>query len=417
MLASLFWLASTPTASLGISASLVGLAVLALQFPLSVALTERISVATAVFFAVVLVFPVSQAALLVALASALSGVISMIRKFAADRHLPLSVAVPTILFNSAQSYLSALMAALVLAAFGTSAQTLSPRPTALVSLVLAGATMYALNLLLVGTAVAISTGRNPIRVFGSQQRTVLLQFGTLYLVGTATAVVAARAPLGLVLMVIPATIAYRSLIRRLELSQSAIKRVEQTADNVDRRDPHTFQHSRRVAEYSIAIALKLGLGPHQVNQLRIAAMVHDIGKLGIPDSILLKPGRLTDEERRQMELHPRLGYDYLADFAEYAEVRELVLTHHERCDGRGYPNATELIRLPLIARIMPVADSLDAMTSDRPYRKALSWEHALGELERGAGTQWDARVVAAAISCYRERAAKSAAAPQVLQPA
>src|SRR6267143_2067314 len=131
---------------------------------------------------------------------------------------------------------------------------------------------------------------------------------------------------------------------------------------------------------------------------RSAAKVHDIGKIRIPDSILLKPGKLSAEERRVMETHPRLGFQILRAFSEYAKVLDLVLTHHERYDGLGYPNGTVGRRLLLIAQVIPVADSLDAMTSARAYRSARTWESALEELRRGAGTQWNPGVVEAAVT-------------------
>jgi HD-GYP domain-containing protein (c-di-GMP phosphodiesterase class II) len=131
--------------------------------------------------------------------------------------------------------------------------------------------------------------------------------------------------------------------------------------------------------------------------VELAAKVHDVGKIRIPDSILLKPGRLTPEERKVMETHARLGVDILAQFSEYAKVLDLVLTHHERYDGAGYPNRAVGRRLLLIAQVIPVADSLDAMTSASAYRGPRSWGAAMEELRRGAGSQWNPRVVDAAL--------------------
>jgi HD-GYP domain-containing protein (c-di-GMP phosphodiesterase class II) len=115
----------------------------------------------------------------------------------------------------------------------------------------------------------------------------------------------------------------------------------------------------------------------------------------------LKPGKLTDEERREMERHPRLGFDILRPFSEYAKVLDLVLTHHERYDGLGYPNGTVGRRQLLIAQVIPVADSFDAMTSNRAYRAAKSWVGAMEELRHGAGSQWNPKVVEAALAALR----------------
>jgi len=153
-----------------------------------------------------------------------------------------------------------------------------------------------------------------------------------------------------------------------------------------------------VAIYTHAIARRLGFSSVDVGLLELAAKVHDIGKIRVPDSVLLKPAKLTPEERRIMETHPRLGFDILRPFSEYAKVLDLVLSHHERYDGKGYPNGTVGRRLLLIAQVIPVADSLDAMTSARAYRGARTWESALEELRRGAGTQWNPHVVEAALA-------------------
>jgi putative nucleotidyltransferase with HDIG domain len=189
--------------------------------------------------------------------------------------------------------------------------------------------------------------------------------------------------------------------------------MERMAEEVDRRDPYTFNHSQRVAIYTHAIARKLRFSPAEVELLALAAKVHDIGKIRIPDSILLKPAALTPSERRVMETHPRLGYEILRPFSEYAKVLDLVLAHHERYDGRGYPNGTVGRRLMLIAQVIPVADSLDAMTSARAYRGARSWAAAMEELRRGAGTQWNPQVVEAALAVLgQEQVAGTAGAPR-----
>jgi putative nucleotidyltransferase with HDIG domain len=182
------------------------------------------------------------------------------------------------------------------------------------------------------------------------------------------------------------------------MRREAMRAMERMADEVDRRDPYTFNHSQRVSIYSHAIGRQLRLSAAEVELLTVAAKVHDIGKIRIPDSVLLKPGKLTPEERRVMETHPRLGFDILKPFSEYAHVLELVLSHHERYDGKGYPNGTVGRHQPLLAQIIPVADSLDAMTSARAYRGARSWAAAIEELRRGAGSQWNPHVVAAAVA-------------------
>jgi len=200
------------------------------------------------------------------------------------------------------------------------------------------------------------------------------------------------------LAIVPGVLVYHSLKQRIELNHDGMRALERMADEVDRRDPYTFQHSQRVAVYAHAIARRLGFSAAEIELVELAAKVHDIGKIRIPDSVLLKPDKLTPDERRVMETHPRLGFDILRQFSAYAKVLELVLSHHERYDGHGYPNGTVGRRLLLVAQVIPVADSLDAMTSARAYRAARTWESALEELRRGAGTQWNPQVVEAAVA-------------------
>jgi putative nucleotidyltransferase with HDIG domain len=269
-------------------------------------------------------------------------------------------------------------------------------------LIAAAVTFYAVNVFLVGMAVAVGTSRNPLLVFSSQ-RLVYVQFASMFVLGAAVAFAAVHYAWVPLLAIAPGMILYHSLRQRIEMRREAMRAMERMAEEVDRRDPYTYNHSQRVAVYTHAIARKLGLSAAEVDMLTLAAKVHDIGKIRIPDSVLLKPGKLTPAERRVMEKHPRLGFDILRPFSEYAKVLDLVLTHHERYDGLGYPNGTIGRRLLLMAQVIPVADSLDAMTSARAYRAARSWDTALDELRAGAGTQWNPQVVDAAVNVLAQQ--------------
>lgn len=165
---------------------------------------------------------------------------------------------------------------------------------------------------------------------------------------------------------------------------------------LDYRDTETQWHSRRVALFTRTLALRLGVtDPDQLAVLELGALLHDVGKIGIPDAIMLKPGKLTEHEWAVMRRHPELGYELLAGIDFLSEARQLVLEHHERWDGRGYPGGLSGECVSLGARLFAVADTLDAMTSDRPYRKALSFEAAYAEIVAHAGSQFDPTVVAA----------------------
>jgi diguanylate cyclase (GGDEF)-like protein/putative nucleotidyltransferase with HDIG domain len=169
------------------------------------------------------------------------------------------------------------------------------------------------------------------------------------------------------------------------------------AETVDLRFSGTARHSETVGRYAEMMARELGLSEARTGRVRLAGLLHDIGKVGVPDSILQKPGRLSDEELAVIRRHPELGAQML-DHASLADVREWVGAHHEQPDGRGYPRGLSGDALPLEARIIAVADAYEAMTSDRSYRSSLDHATAQRELERCAGTQFDPRVVSALVS-------------------
>ena len=164
---------------------------------------------------------------------------------------------------------------------------------------------------------------------------------------------------------------------------------------IDLRDSPTAGHSRRVFLYSMELAKSIGGLEQEIRSIAMGAWLHDIGKLAIPDSVLLKPGPLTDSEWEIMRRHARIGYELVKSIAFLAGAAEIVLTHHERFDGSGYPQKMKGGEIPFGARIFAVADTLDAMTSDRPYRAALPLQAARDVIERGSGTLFDPLVAAA----------------------
>ena len=181
--------------------------------------------------------------------------------------------------------------------------------------------------------------------------------------------------------------------RELALARQQIQMGNETifaiAKAVDAKDERTSQHSQRVSQYSVMIARRLGLSEQDCESIRKAALMHDIGKIGIPDSILNKPAKLTDEEYAVMKSHTLRGAEILKDFTLIDHVVEGALHHHERYDGRGYPNGMKGEEIPLFARIIGVADAFDAMTANRVYRKQMDFSYVLGEIQKGRGTQFD----------------------------
>jgi putative nucleotidyltransferase with HDIG domain len=164
------------------------------------------------------------------------------------------------------------------------------------------------------------------------------------------------------------------------------------AEALDIRDSGTTGHSETVGLYAELMARELGLRPERVERVRLAGVLHDVGKLGVSEEILGKPGPLQPDEWKEMRTHPEIAARLLAQ-PEFDDLREWILAHHERPDGKGYPRGLSGDEIPLEARILAVADAYEAMTADRPHRSAHSAEVARGELEAGAGTQFDAEVV------------------------
>ncbi len=167
---------------------------------------------------------------------------------------------------------------------------------------------------------------------------------------------------------------------------------------IDLRDSETAGHSRRVTLYSARLAEELGAVKRERKTIAMGAWLHDIGKLAIPDAILLKPGALTKEEWSIMRSHAQIGFDFVKGIPFLADAAEVILRHHERCDGSGYPGGLKGADIPIGARIFAISDTVDAMTSDRPYRLAHSFEEAHDEIRRGSGSRYDSRVANAFLS-------------------
>jgi response regulator RpfG family c-di-GMP phosphodiesterase len=202
----------------------------------------------------------------------------------------------------------------------------------------------------------------------------------------------------------------QTAMAQLEHSYSAT--LEALGSAIDLRDGPTAGHSRRVFWYSIKIAQAIGGLEKELRNLGMGAWLHDIGKLAIPDGILLKPGALTKQEREVMQHHVQIGYDLVKGIPFLADAAEIILAHHERCDGSGYPRGLKAEEIALGAKIFAVADSFDAMTSNRPYRSAMPFEVARDEIQRAAGKLFDWTVVRAflAISVSRWAAIREEAA-------
>ncbi|MBI3970071.1 MAG: HD-GYP domain-containing protein [Chloroflexi bacterium] len=380
--------------NLGLVGLLLVLAMVASHFPLRVSRQYEVEVTNAVHFACLLLFgPV--ATMLVAGVSMCAGQVTS-GLWNHWRSGKLTPSVQNVLFNTAY--------AIIYAGFGgavyyTFLPQSAPAPLGRIENVWAipatALAMYLTGRLLVTTIIGLKLGRNPLQFWLADWKREAPQEAGLFLLGLVTARTASHDPWIPLVMVLPAAIIYLSLKRWVQLVEQTIAAVEALADVVDRRDRYTFEHSKRVAAYAEQIARAMGVPAGEAETIRLAARVHDLGKIGVPDAVLLKQGRLTPEEFDEMKRHPQIGHDILSRFPEYRRGRELVVRHHERYDGRGYPDGLAGNRVALGAQIIAVADAFDAMTSDRPYRAALSLGQATADLRRGKGTQFHPAVVEA----------------------
>ena len=195
---------------------------------------------------------------------------------------------------------------------------------------------------------------------------------------------------------------YQVDTQRVAERNDLIHTITALARALEARDPHTQNHSRTVARHSVRLGHHLGLSRDMLYEIHLAGLLHDIGKIAIPDAVLMKPGRLTDAEMRQVQAHVEWSWNILSPITTLGNVGLMVRHHHERYDGQGYPDRLSGRSIPLGARIIAVTDMFVAMTEDRPYRKGLSVDVALAELTRVAGTQVDPGLVARFLDCLEQ---------------
>jgi len=187
----------------------------------------------------------------------------------------------------------------------------------------------------------------------------------------------------------------RSAAENRELFLGTVKAL---AAAIDGKDPYTRGHSERVSRFSIATAQGLGLHEEEIEKIRVSALLHDVGKIGIDDRILKKPSALTDEEFEIMKTHPQKGFKIMSQIPAMRDFLPGMYMHHEMINGQGYPRGLKADEIPMQARIVSVADTFDAMTTERPYQHAMDLEAALTRLKSFVGTRYDAKVVAAFVA-------------------
>lgn len=302
-----------------------------------------------------------------------------------------------------------------------------PRLTLLSVATIAAVVYFVLDTGLIATAIALSEDKGPIKTWNTQFRWLGYHYVVLCIMGLFLSIAyALLSPLGLLVFTLPVLMmrfAQKQYIDRTTDSVRELKRVNweltqahreivtasqairqlndelflTLAKIIDARDPYVSGHAAKVAEYATAIGVELELSPERMEQVRQAALLHDIGKIGISERILHKPGTLTPEEYEQVKTHAVLGAEFLETSHGLRHLAPFVRHHHERWDGRGYPDGLRGDEIPLEARILAVCDAVEAMASDRPYHRAMALEQIVAEVRRCAGTQFNPDVAEAFI--------------------
>ncbi|HET8522353.1 MAG TPA: HD domain-containing phosphohydrolase [Thermomicrobiales bacterium] len=260
----------------------------------------------------------------------------------------------------------------------------------------AGALVYTMvNTWVLAVIIAPVVGDNPLRMWKANFSATYI-FLVLPTLGSLVPIINDVNPIGIPILVVPligSHLAQRTLHQVAQETQGAMVGL---TDALERRDPYTHRHSIRVTEYVSAILSEMPHIPALTQEAILnAARVHDLGKVGTGDAELQKAGPLTEQERLEMQQHAAIGADIISGLTIYQDSHAIVRHHHERWDGRGYPDGLQGEEIPLGARIIAVADTFDAMTSDRPYRRALSADDALAEILRQSGKQFDPQIVRA----------------------
>ncbi|HEY8685238.1 MAG TPA: HD-GYP domain-containing protein, partial [Chloroflexota bacterium] len=274
---------------------------------------------------------------------------------------------------------------------------------ALPALFALGGTYHLAETAVVSTAITLTSKEHLVSIFVSVIRDMILPELSLIVVGVVFAVMWRFRPALSAFIIVPMYVSLRSFESEARLRKETIEAVLKMAESIDYRDTGTYEHSQRLAEMTKELAQALGLTPEHSAEIVLASRVHDLGKIGISNDILLKPGALTPEERHVMQDHPSIGANILSSYSAFQGSIDIVRHHHERWDGRGYPNGLRGEEIPIGSRIITVVDSFDSMTADRPYRRGMTVDDAVSRLKDGMGTQFDPRVSATFIQLLIEK--------------
>lgn len=276
-------------------------------------------------------------------------------------------------------------------------------PMFLIPLLAAGVVYYMVNTWSISLVIALDSHRNPFYVWMQNYMWYFFHIFAFLPIGAVIALLYANTGMWTTaLFIIPLFLARYSFQLYLEMRESNIETVAALTSAIDASDPFTHGHSYRVSQYAILIAKEMGWSAKDIETLEYAALLHDVGKISVNNEVLLKVGPLTDDEWQMLRKHPDVGAAIVDRLKFLKEAVEIIRCHHERPDGGGYPRGLKEEDIPMGAHILNVVDAFDAMTSDRPYRKALPVGKVIQELENFRGTQFHGEVADLVLKLYRE---------------
>lgn len=266
---------------------------------------------------------------------------------------------------------------------------------ALPGLAALAALYYFADVSAIAGAVSLSSHESPWAAFRNISRGTLLPEVSLILVGIVFAVILHFSPVLSLFVFVPVILSLRAFESVARLRKETIEAVLKLAESIDYRDTGTYEHSQRIADLTRRLCQSVGLMAEHADQVVLASKVHDLGKIGISNEILLKQGPLTMNERHVMQEHPLIGANILSSYSAFKDSVDIVKHHHERWDGTGYPDGLRGTEIPVGSRIVAVVDAFDSMTADRPYRAGMRVEDAVERLKDGMGSQFDTQICAA----------------------
>ncbi len=304
-----------------------------------------------------------------------------------------------VLFNVPLLAMTVGFSGLVYRSFGSLGNIDSP--LFLVPLCAAGIFYYLFNTWSVTFVISLMDMRNPLHVWKQNYMWNFFHILAFLPVGAIIALLYANSGVWTIaLFVIPLFLARYSFQLYVDMREAHINTVAALSSAIDASDPFTHGHSFRVSRYALRIARAMGMSSRELEMLEYSALLHDIGKISVKNEILLKVGPLTEEEWISLRSHPNIGADIVKQLKFLKEAEEVIRCHHERPDGTGYPRGLMEDEIPIVAHILNVVDAFDAMTSDRPYRKALPIERVIEELETYKGTQFHTGVTDLLLDLY-----------------